>query len=244
MQRDVVVVDHPLIQHKLSQMRAKNTPSGQFRRLLKEAGMLLGYEVTRDLPIVEREIETPLERMKAPSLSQENDEMVLVSVLRSGNGILDGMLEILPSARVGYIGLYRDPETLEAVQYYANLPQDITRHGAIVLDPMLATGHSAHEAITVVRGHSPSWIRFVALVAAPEGIEYVRSRNPDVTIYTAAIDRELNDHGYIMPGLGDAGDRLFGTKPPRKTRRRTRSDRPKDQTRAPSAPPAPPVEGS
>jgi uracil phosphoribosyltransferase len=216
MSHEVVVVDHPLVQHKLSQMRARDTPSGAFRRLLKETSMLLGYEATRDLPLVEREIETPLERMRAPML--ENEEVVLVSVLRAGNGILDGMLEILPSARVGYIGLYRDPETLEAVQYYANLPQDMAGHGAIVLDPMLATGHSADEALLVVKRHAPSWIRFVALVSAPAGIEYVRSRHPDVTIYTAAIDRELNDHGYIMPGLGDAGDRLFGTKPPKASR--------------------------
>jgi uracil phosphoribosyltransferase len=215
MSHDVVVVDHPLVRHKLTQMREKDTPSGLFRRLLKETSMLLGYEATRDLAVVEREIETPLERMRAPTL--ENEEVVLVSVLRAGNGILDGMLEILPSARVGYVGLYRDPETLEAVQYYVNLPQDMAGHGAIVLDPMLATGHSAHEAIAVVKRHAPSWIRFVALVAAPEGIEYVRSRHPDVTLYTAAIDRELNDHGYILPGLGDAGDRLFGTKPPKKT---------------------------
>jgi uracil phosphoribosyltransferase len=213
MSQDVVVVDHPLVQHKLTQMRARDTPSGQFRRLLKETSMLLGYEATRDLPLVLREIETPIERMRAPAL--ENEEVVLVSVLRAGNGILDGMLEILPAARVGYIGLYRDPETLEAVQYYVNLPQDMAGHGAIVLDPMLATGHSAHEAIQVVKRHAPSWIRFVALVSAPEGIEHVRARHPDVTIYTAAIDRELNDHGYIMPGLGDAGDRLFGTKPPK-----------------------------
>jgi uracil phosphoribosyltransferase len=218
MSKDVVVVDHPLVLHKLTQMRARETPSGSFRRLLKETSMLLAYEATRDLPIVEREIETPLERMRAPAL--ENEEVVLVSVLRAGNGILDGMLEILPSARVGYVGLYRDPETLEAVQYYVNLPQDMAGHGAIVLDPMLATGHSAHEAIRVVKQHAPSWIRFIALVSAPEGIDYVRARHPDVTIYTAAIDRELNDHGYIMPGLGDAGDRLFGTKPPKQEGRR------------------------
>jgi uracil phosphoribosyltransferase len=195
-------------------MRARDTPSGAFRRLLKETSMLLGYEATRDLPIVEREIETPLERMRAPML--DNEEIVLVSVPRAGNGILDGMLEILPSARVGYVGLLRDPETLEALMYYANLPQDMAGHGAIVLDPMIATGHSAHEAILVVKRYAPSWIKFVALVSAPAGIEYVRSRHPDVTIYTAAIDRELNDHGYIMPGLGDAGDRLYGTKPPKK----------------------------
>jgi uracil phosphoribosyltransferase len=215
MSKNLVVVDHPLVLHKLTQMRARETPSGQFRRLLKETSMLLGYEATRDLPMVEREIDTPIERMRAPAL--ENEEVVLVSVLRAGNGILDGMLEILPAARVGYIGLYRDPETLEAVQYYVNLPQDMAGHGAIVLDPMLATGHSAHEAIQVVKRYHPSWVRFVALVSAPEGIEHVRARHPDVTIYTAAIDRELNDHGYIMPGLGDAGDRLFGTKPPKKS---------------------------
>jgi uracil phosphoribosyltransferase len=211
MSTGVVVVDHPLVLHKLAQMRARDTPTGIFRRLLKETSMLLGYEATRDLPVVEREIETPLERMQAPVL--DGDEPVLVSVLRAGNGILDGMLEILPSARVGYVGLYRDPDTLEAKQYYVNLPQDMAGHGAIVLDPMLATGHSAHEAIVVVKRHAPSWVRFVALVSAPEGIAYVRERHPDVTIYTAAVDRELNDHGYILPGLGDAGDRLFGTKP-------------------------------
>jgi len=216
MSRDVVVVDHPLVLHKLTQMRARETPTGTFRRLLKETSMLLGYEATRDLPLASRAIDTPLERMEAPVLA--NEDVVLVSVLRAGNGILDGMLEILPSARVGYIGLYRDPETLDAVQYYVNLPQDMAGNGAIVLDPMLATGHSAHEAILVVKRHAPAWVRFVALVAAPEGIDHVRERHPDVTIYTAAVDRELNDHGYIMPGLGDAGDRLFGTKPKKSER--------------------------
>ncbi|HVR28764.1 MAG TPA: uracil phosphoribosyltransferase [Thermoanaerobaculia bacterium] len=211
MSKDLVVVDHPLVLHKLTQMRARETPTANFRRLLKETSMLLGYEATRDLPLAQKEIETPLERMEAPVL--ENEDVVLVSVLRAGNGILDGMLEIFPSARVGYIGLYRDPDTLEAVQYYVNLPQDMAGHGAIVLDPMLATGHSAHQAILVVKRHSPAWVRFVALVSAPEGIEYVHARHPDVTIYTAAVDRQLNEHGYIMPGLGDAGDRLFGTKP-------------------------------
>ena len=211
MSKDLVIVDHPLVLHKLTLMRSRDTPTGSFRRLLKETSMLLGYEATRDLPLVSREIETPLERMEAPVL--EHEDMVLVSVLRAGNGILDGMLEILPSARVGYVGLYRDPDTLEAVQYYVNLPQDMAGRGAIVVDPMLATGHSAHEAILVVKRQSPAWVRFVALVSAPEGIEYVHARHPDVSIYTAAVDRELNDHGYIMPGLGDAGDRLFGTKP-------------------------------
>jgi len=216
MSRDVVVVDHPLVAHKLSLMRDKDTPTSLFRRLLKEIGILLAYEATRDLVLAEREIETPLETMRAPVF---DDEMVLVSVLRAGNGILDGMLEVLPTARVGYVGMYRDPESLEAVLYYANLPEDMAGHGAIVVDPMLATGHSAHEAIKLVKHHQPSWIRFVSLVSAPAGIEHVRSLHPDVDLITAAVDRELNDHGYILPGLGDAGDRLYGTKPRRKPNR-------------------------
>jgi uracil phosphoribosyltransferase len=219
MSKDVVVVDHPLITHKLSLMRARDTPTAQFRRLLKEIGMLLAYEVTRDLTLVEREIETPLERMRAPVL--ETEDLVLVSVMRAGNGILDGMLEVLPAARVGYVGIYRDPDNLQAVLYYANLPEDMADHGAIVVDPMLATGHSAHEAIKLVEHYSPSWIRFVSLVAAPAGLDHLRSLHPDVTLYTAAIDRELDDHGYILPGLGDAGDRLYGTKPRRPSRSKT-----------------------
>ena len=206
---NLTVVEHPLVQHKLTLMRDRETSTAGFRRLLREISLLLAYEVTRDLPLTMRSIETPLTDMRSPAL--EGKKLALVSILRAGNGLLDGVLELIPSARVGYIGLYRDPETLEAVQYYVNLPQDMAGHGAIVLDPMLATGHSAHEAIQVVKRHHPSWVRFVALVSAPEGIEHVRTRHPDVTIYTAAIDRELNDHGYIMPGLGDAGDRQFGT---------------------------------
>jgi uracil phosphoribosyltransferase len=210
MRQGVVVVDHPLIAHKLTLMRAKDTPSSQFRRLLKEIGMLLAFEATRDLPLAEREIETPLERMRAPLLEQ--DDLVLVSVMRAGNGILDGMLEVLPTARVGYLGIYRDPESLQAVHYYANLPEDMAGHGAIIVDPMLATGNSANEAIELVKHHQPSWVRLVALVSAPEGLEHLASRHADVTIYTAAVDRELDAHGYILPGLGDAGDRLYGTK--------------------------------
>ena len=210
MKRDVVVVDHPLVQHKLSQMRAKDTPSGQFRRLLKETSMLLGYEATRDLPMVEREIETPIERMRAPML--ENEEVVLVSVLRAGNGILDGMLDLLPSARVGHIGIYREPRTLQAVEYYLKLPEDLPGRDVILVDPMLATGNSAVAAISRLVELKARSIKFVCLVAAPEGVAQVHRIFPDVAIVTAALDRCLNDHGYILPGLGDAGDRLFGTK--------------------------------
>lgn len=210
---DLFVIDHPLVQHKLTLMRRRTTSAADFRRLLKEISMLLVYDATRHLPVTAEEIETPLERTTAPVL--EGKKLTLVSVLRAGNGILDGFLELLPSARVGYVGLYRDPETLEAIRYYVNLPDDMRERGAIVVDPMLATGHSAAEAVDVVHSESPAWIRFVALVAAPQGVAYFHDRHPEVPIFTAALDRELNEHGYILPGLGDAGDRLFGTKPKR-----------------------------
>jgi len=210
MERKLIVVEHPLVQHKLGLMRCTETPSALFRRLTKEIGMLLGYEATRDLAIGEVEIETPLESMRAPRLLGK--KLALVSVLRAGNGLLDGFLEILPSARVGYVGLYRDPETLTAVRYYTNLPQQMEQRGVIVVDPMLATGHSSVEAVTLVKETAPAWVRFVALVAAPEGVAHFHDRHPDVPIITAALDRELDEHGYILPGLGDAGDRLYGTK--------------------------------
>ena len=209
MARDLHVVDHPLVQHKLTLMRERSTASVDFRRLLREVSMLLAYEATRELPLTEKEIETPLERMQAPILAGK--KLALISVLRAGNGILDGMLEVLPSARIGHVGLYRDEETLEAVRYYANLPGRMEQRGAIVVDPMLATGHSSVAAVDLVKESSPAWLRFVALVSAPEGIAHFHDHHPDVPIITAAVDRELNDIGYILPGLGDAGDRIFGT---------------------------------
>ena len=208
MSRDLQVVAHPLVQHKLSLMRDRSTASADFRRRLKETSMLLAYEATRKLATTERQIETPLETVSAPILAGK--KLALVSVLRAGNGILDGMLELLPSARVGYVGLYREEETLEAVRYYVNLPPGMDQRGALIVDPMLATGHSSVAAVDVVKESAPQWLRFVALVAAPEGIEYFHDHHPDVPIVTAAVDRELNENGYILPGLGDA-DRIYGT---------------------------------
>ena len=206
----VTVVDHPLVQHKLTQLRRKETPSDAFRRYLREIAMLLAYEALRDLPLEKVEIETPLTRMKAPVLAGKR--VCFVSILRAGNGLLDGMLEVLPSARVGHIGLYRDPTTLAAVEYYCKLPEDVAEREAIVLDPMLATGHSAVAAIDRVKELGAKTLRYVCLLAAPEGVRELEGAHPDVPIYTAAIDSHLNEHGYIVPGLGDAGDRLFGTK--------------------------------
>jgi len=206
----VTVVDHPLVQHKLTQLRRKETPSDAFRRYLREIAMLLAYEALRDLPLEKVEIETPLTRMKAPVLAGKR--VCFVSILRAGNGLLDGMLEVLPSARVGHLGLYRDPTTLAAVEYYCKLPEDVAEREAIVLDPMLATGHSAVAAIDRVKELGAKTLRYVCLLAAPEGVRELEGTHPDVPIYTAAIDSHLNDHGYIVPGLGDAGDRLFGTK--------------------------------
>ncbi len=206
----VTVVDHPLVQHKLTQLRRKETPSDAFRRYLREIAMLLAYEALRDLPLEKVEIETPLTRMKAPVLAGKR--VCFVSILRAGNGLLDGMLEVLPSARVGHIGLYRDPTTLAAVEYYCKLPEDVAEREAIVLDPMLATGHSAVAAIDRVKELGAKTRRYVCLLAAPEGVRELEAAHPDVPIYTAAIDSHLNEHGYIVPGLGDAGDRLFGTK--------------------------------
>jgi uracil phosphoribosyltransferase len=206
----VHLITHPLIQHKLTLMRQKERSTNNFRTLLNELSMLLAYEVTRDMPTQLIEIETPLEKMMAPVI--DGKKTVFVSILRAGNGFLDGMLSIVPSARVGHIGLYRNPETLQAVEYYFKMPPSMNERDAIVLDPMLATGNSAVAAVRRLKETSPRSIRFVALVAAPEGIAQMQQHHPDVPIYTAAIDRELNSHGYILPGLGDAGDRIYGTK--------------------------------
>ncbi|MBC8258323.1 MAG: uracil phosphoribosyltransferase [SAR324 cluster bacterium] len=204
------VIDHPLVQHKLSLMRKKSTSTQSFRTLIREVGTLLAYEVTKDLPLIYEEIETPLMKMQAPFL--EGKKLCLVSILRAGNGLLDGFMDLVPSARVGHIGLYRDPETLVAVEYYMKLPDLINQRLVLALDPMLATGHSSAAAVTRLKENGASNIRFVCLLAAPEGIEYFNKTHPDVPIYTAAIDEKLNDHAYILPGLGDAGDRIFGTK--------------------------------
>ena len=206
----VTVVAHPLVQHKLALMRRKETTTAEFRQLLREISLLLGYEVMRDLPLTQVEIETPLAPMMAPRL--EGKKLMLVSILRAGNGLLEGLLDLVPSARVGHIGLYRDPQTLQAVEYYFKVPQDLRERLVIVLDPMLATGHSAVAAVTRLKKAGARDIKFVCLLTVPEGIAEMRAAHPDVRIYTAAIDDHLNDHGYIVPGLGDAGDRLYGTK--------------------------------
>ena len=206
----VTVVEHPLVQHKLTLMRRKDQPTTDFRRLVSEVALLLAYEVTRDLPLETIEIETPLETMTAPILAGK--KLCFVSILRAGNGILDGMLDLVPSARVGHVGLYRDPETLVPVEYYIKVPDDLGERLTVVVDPMLATGHSAAAAIGRLKQAGAKSIRFVCLLAAPEGLAVIAEIHPDVTVYTAAIDRQLDSHGYIRPGLGDAGDRLFGTK--------------------------------
>lgn len=208
--RQVHVINHPLVQHKLSIMRKKETSTTKFRALLSEISMLLAYEVTRDMPLSTEDIETPLMPMKAPVL--EGKKIVLISILRAGNGLLDGMLGILPSARVGHVGLYRDHETLEAVEYFFKVPNEMGDRDAIVLDPMLATGNSAVAAVERIKKVKPRSVKFVCLLAAPEGVATFHERHPDVPIYTAAVDERLNERGYILPGLGDAGDRLYGTK--------------------------------
>ncbi|RMG12182.1 MAG: uracil phosphoribosyltransferase [Planctomycetota bacterium] len=204
------VIDHPLIQHKLTLMRRKETSTGEFRTLLGEISMLMAYEVTRDLPLTLQRIETPLQAMDAPII--DGKKIVVVSILRAGNGIMDGILKIIPSARVGHVGLYRDPETLVAVEYYFKLPEDVSDRTLLVVDPMLATGHSAVAAVDRIKKTKPQAIKFLCLLAAPEGVAYFAEHHPDVPIYTAAIDERLNEKGYILPGLGDAGDRMFGTK--------------------------------
>jgi uracil phosphoribosyltransferase len=206
----LVIVDHPLIQHKLSLMRDRMTSTAEFRRLLREISLLLAYEATRDLPLGSVAIETPLEQADFPLLAGK--KVCLVSILRAGNGILDGMLDLLPSARVGHIGIYRDPHTLQAVEYYLKLPEDLSERDVILVDPMLATGNSAVAAISRVSELSARSIKFVCLVAAPEGVDNVLGIFPQISIFAAALDRCLDAAGYILPGLGDAGDRLFGTK--------------------------------
>ena len=206
----VTVVDHPLVQHKLTLMRDKSRSTKGFRQLLNEIGMLLCYEVTRDLPLEDVEIETPLTPMRAPMLAGK--KLVFAPILRAGVGFLDGMLDLVPSARVAHIGLYRDPETLTAVEYYFKAPANLAERLVIVMDPMLAPANSAVAAIDRLKERGAREIRFVCLLAAPEGIEKLRGEHPDVPIWTAAIDERLNDHGYIVPGLGDAGDRMYGTK--------------------------------
>jgi len=206
---EVTVVDHPLVQHKLSLMRIKSTETSRFRVLLREISLLLGYELTRDLALETRSIETPLSEMSAPFLSGK--KLVLISILRAGNGLLEGMLDLIPSARVGHVGLYRDPETLVAVEYYFKVPEDLKDRPVIMLDPMLATGNSAVAAVERIKEAGGHHIKMACLLAAPEGIEAFHAVHPDVPIFTAAIDERLNDHGYIVPGVGDAGDRLYGT---------------------------------
>jgi uracil phosphoribosyltransferase len=210
MPASLTVVNHPLVQHKLSLMRRADTSTSKFRRLMREISLLLGYEATRDLALKEIEIETPLERARMPVLAGK--KLCLVSILRAGNGILDGLLDLVPSARVGHIGLYREPSTLDAIEYYLKLPEDLAERDVILVDPMLATGNSAVAAISRLVELRARSIKFVCLVAAPEGVAQVQRVFPDVAIVTAAVDRSLDDHGYILPGLGDAGDRLFGTK--------------------------------
>jgi uracil phosphoribosyltransferase len=206
----VVVIAHPLVQHKLTLLRKAETSAAVFRALLREISMLLAYEVTRDMPLTYVRIKTPLAPMQAPVLAGK--KLVLVSIMRAGNGILDGMLELIPSARVGHIGLYRDPKTHVAVEYYFKVPEDIAERDALVVDPMLATGNSAVAALHRLKDTGAKTLKFVCLLAAPEGIAHVHEQHPDVPIYTAAVDERLDAHDYIIPGLGDAGDRLFGTK--------------------------------
>ena len=209
-QGNVCLVNHPLVQHKLTLLRKKESSSSTFRRLLNEISMLMAYEVTSEMPMQEVEIETPLEKMIGKVI--DGKKLVFVSILRAGNGFLDGMLTVVPGARVGHIGLYRDPATLAAVEYYFKMPHSMDQRDVILVDPMLATGNSAIAAVGRLKALQPKSIKFVCLVGCPEGVEAMRKAHPDVPIYAAAIDRQLNDHGYIVPGLGDAGDRIFGTK--------------------------------
>lgn len=203
-------VTHPLVQHKLTLMREKNTSTAVFRQLLREISQLLAYEVTRGLPMTTKRIDTPLEPMDAPVL--DGKKLALVSILRAGNGLLDGVLELIPSARVGFVGLYRDEETLEPVQYYFKVPTEMSERLVIAVDPMLATGNSSVAAIDLLKKSGAKNIRFLCLLASPEGIARMKEAHPDVPIVTAAVDSHLNEQGYIVPGLGDAGDRMFGTK--------------------------------
>lgn len=210
MRDHLTIVKHPLVQHKLSLMRDKGTSTASFRRLLREISLLLAYEITRELDMTTTRIETPLEWMDAPVL--EGKKLALISILRAGNGLMDGILELIPAARVGFVGLYRDPETLQPVQYYCKVPDALESRMTIVVDPMLATGNSSVAAIDLLKAQGAANIRFLCLLASPEGVARMREAHPDVPVVTAALDSHLNDHGYIVPGLGDAGDRMFGTK--------------------------------
>ena len=207
---NLTVVQHPLMRHKLTYLRSQETTTDGFRRLVKEISQMLAYEVTRDLPTENIQITTPIATIQSPVISGK--KQCIVSILRAGNGMLDGMLELLPAARVGHIGLYRDPETLEPVEYYFKVPEDIADRMVIVVDPMLATGNSAVAALDRLKEYGVTTLKLVCLLAAPEGVENLRKHHPDVGITTAALDEKLNDHGYIVPGLGDAGDRIFGTR--------------------------------
>lgn len=206
----VYVFDHPLIQHKLTFIRDKNTGTKEFRELVDEVATLMAFEITRDMPLKEIEIETPVSKTKSKVLSGK--KIGVIPILRAGIGMVDGILKLIPTAKVGHIGLYRDPETLKPVEYYVKLPSDVEERDFIIVDPMLATGGSANEAINALKKRGAKNIKFMCLIAAPEGVEAVKAVHPDVEIYIAALDEKLNDHGYIVPGLGDAGDRLFGTK--------------------------------
>lgn len=210
MTQHLTVVDHPLVQHKLTLMRKKTTPSGEFRQLLREISHLLAYEVTCDLPLTTKTIETPMQEMQSPVLAGK--KLALVSILRAGNGLLDGVLDLIPSARVGFVGLYRDEATLKPVQYYFKVPKALAARRVIVVDPMLATGNSSVAAIDLLKNDGAKDIRFMCLLAAPEGVARMKEAHPDVPVVTAALDEKLNEHGYIVPGLGDAGDRMYGTK--------------------------------
>lgn len=207
---NVILVDHPLVEHKLTLMRDAATPTGDFRRLAREISLLMGYEVLRDLPMESVHIDTPLEPMTARQVSGK--KLCFISILRAGNGILDGMIDLVPSARIGHVGLYREPVSHEPIEYYFKVPDDMDQRLTVVVDPMLATGHSAAAAVTRLKRAGARAIKFVCLLAAPEGIAALHAAHPEVTIFTAAVDRQLDEHAYIRPGLGDAGDRLFGTK--------------------------------
>ncbi|SLN63930.1 Uracil phosphoribosyltransferase [Roseovarius gaetbuli] len=210
MTQHLTIVNHPLVQHKLTLMREKDTSTAVFRQLLREISQLLAYEITRELPMTTQEIETPLEKMDAPVLAGR--KLALISILRAGNGLLDGMLELIPSARVGFVGLYRDEKTLQPVKYYFKVPDNLAERLVIVVDPMLATGNSSAAAVQMLKDAGATNIRFLCLLAAPEGVARMKEAHPDVPIVTASVDTRLNEKGYILPGLGDAGDRMFGTR--------------------------------